>query len=68
MRVETLKGQKIIETDPAMVREGDEVDIPVSFDVWFPPAGLNIAPMVYLTFDRLVIIGSDRKVMSQPYR
>lgn len=52
-------GDHLREMDPAGVRVGDEVDIPVWFDMWFPPAGLRMAPIAFATFDRMVIISRD---------
>lgn len=56
VRVELLQGQRLKGVAPCDVRPGDDVEIPIWINIWYPPAGLNIHPIPSPTFDRIVIL------------
>lgn len=54
--MEKVAGDRAISRRVDKIREGDEVDVPVWLDIWFPPFGMKVKPIVFLSFDRVVII------------
>lgn len=56
MRVEKLIRGRLHAISPADVRAGDEVDVPVWIDVWFPEGRLNLNAFAFFSFDRLIVL------------
>lgn len=60
VEIEILTGTRLFTVDPSELEVGDEVDVPVQFNVWMPPKILPIDPLVYTTFHRVIILSKNR--------
>lgn len=56
VQVELLCGDRLLSVAPQELRPGDEVDVPVWMDIWFPPAGLRSPARALASFDRVIIL------------
>lgn len=60
VRTEKIGRNRVHTISPTDVHPGDEVDVPVWVDVWFPPDRFNLVPFAFFSFDRLVVVAGTR--------